>query len=419
MKTSLCVATLLAATSSLFAADWPGYRGPNHDASVPNVTLGDTLAFEEIWKVPYGNGFSQIAIAGGKAYGFIQRGEDEVAVCRDGKTGKEIWAAKIDTVMHDKNGGDGPRSTPAIDGNHVYIYGTHNKLACLDLATGKEVWQHAINSEFGDKELQWGNASSPVIVDDMVIVTGDSMKGGGKAILAFDKNTGTPAWSTTGNRATHATPTVATILGKIQVICFLQSGLVSVDPKTGDTLWTFQHPYKTSTAASPVVGGKNGDIVYCSAGYQVGAAACRISKDGDKWTAEKLWRTEKQNCNHWSTPVYRDGYIYGLFGQNGTPASDGGDLACVDIETGAVKWAKHGIGSQGALILVGDKLLIQTPRGDLLMAAASPDGFKQLGRQNILQGKNWTAPAFANGYLFVRNTAEGEAPAQAACLKLN
>ena len=396
----------------LAAADWPNYRGPGTDATVPTASVPDHLLLTPVWKVATGNSFGQVAVVADKAVVFTERGPDEFAVALDALTGKELWATRIDNSIKDNSGGDGPRSTPSINDGHVYLYSTHMKLACLDLASGKQLWKHDIVGEFGGHVPGWGSAASPVVVDDLVLVVGG---GSGKGILAFNKNIGALVWAKTSETLTHATPTVATILGTRQVICFMQSGLVAVEPATGRVLWTFAHPYKTSTAASPVVGGKNGDVVYCSAGYGVGAAACRITKTDDAWAATKLWRTEGANLSHWSTPVYHDGCIYGLFGHN-----DGnGPLACLDIETGAVKWSQKGFGTQGGLIALDGKLLIQTPAGDLVLVAASPEGFKELGRQNIFKGKNWTAPSFAGGHIYVHNTSgRGLSTPEIACLKL-
>jgi outer membrane protein assembly factor BamB len=252
------------------------------------------------------------------------------------------------------------------------------------------------------------------VIDDLVLVTGG---GTGKGISAFNKTTGELAWAKTNEAYTYATPTLTTIKGKLQVICFMESGLVSVDPKTGDVLWTFAHPKAVATAPSPVVGGKDGDIVFCTAGYNVGAAACRISNDGGKWTATKLWATPGKDLQTtWSTPVYRDGYVYGLFGH----ADNNGPLQCVDIETGKIKWTKTGYGSQGGLILSGDKLLVQTPKGELVLVAASPDSYKELDRQTVLKAKDWTAPTLANGMLFARNSSAttGGNAAEIVCFKL-
>jgi len=390
------------------AADWPRYRGPNTDGVAESVAL-DKLSLTPVWKVPIGDAFGQIAVVDKKAFVMAERGADEFCIALDTATGKEIWSTRIDKTKKDGNG-NGPRSTPAIDGKFVYVLGSFLKLYCLDIETGKEVWKHDLVAENGARVLNWASASSPLVVDELVLVTGG---GAGKGISAYKKDTGALAWAKTNEAYTYATPTLATIKGKRQAICFMESGLVSVDPKTGDVLWTFAHPKSTATAASPVVGGKDGDIVYCSAGYNVGAAACQVSETGGKWTAKPLWRTANANMNLWSTPVYKDGYIYGLFAHN----DPNGPLACVDIATGAVKWTKPGFGSQGGLILTGDKLLVQTPKGDIVLVSASSDAFKELGRVAVLKAKDWTAPTLANGMVYARNSTGGAAT-EIVCLKL-
>lgn len=391
------------------AADWPRYRGPNTDGVAEDAKL-EKLALTPVWKNPIGDSFGQIAVVGSKVFLMAERAPDEYCICLEAATGKEIWATRIDKTIKDGNG-NGPRSTPAIDGKHVYALGTYLKLFCLDLDTGKEVWKHDLVAEAGAKPLQWGSASSPLVIADLVLVTGG---GAGKGISAYKRDTGALAWAKTNEAYTYASPTLATLKGKLQAICFMQSGLVSVDPKTGDVLWTFAHPKALATAASPVVGGQDGDIVYCSAGYNVGAAACQVSNDGGKWTAKELWRTKGQNMNLWSTPVYRDGCIYGLFNHN----DNAGPLACVDIATGKVNWSQKGFGSQGGLVLVGDKLLVQTPKGDLVLVPAVSDGFKELGRVSVLKTKDWTAPTLANGMVYVRSSSADGNAGEIACFKL-
>lgn len=405
VASSLLVALLAA---SAVGADWPNYRGPGHDGVAEAVALNQ-LALTPGWKVGVGDSFGQIAVAGGKIFLTAERGADEFCLALDGSTGKEAWNTRMDKTIKDGNG-NGPRSTPTIEGSRVFVLSTYLKLMCLEAATGKEVWKRDLMAEQGGTALRWGSASSPVVVEDLVLVTGG---GAGKGISAFNKETGAPVWAKTDEKYTYATPTLATIKGKLQAICFMESGLVSIDPKTGDVLWTFAHPKAVATAASPVVGGKEGDIVYCSAGYNIGAAACRITKEGEKWNAQPLWRTERQSQQTWSTPVHRDGFIYGLYGHN----DNNGPLACLDIETGQIKWSQRGFGSQGGLVLVGDKLLIQT-KGDLVLAPASPEGFKELGRVSVLKAKNWTAPTLANGQVFLRNSSAPGTPAELACLKL-
>jgi len=411
---ALSAIVLSLAASLAPAADWPRYRGPNTDGIAETVPL-DKLALTQVWKVPVGDSFGQIAVVGAKCFLMAERGNDEYCVSLDAATGKELWATRIDKTIKDGNG-NGPRGTPAIDGQRVYAFGTYLKLFCLDLDTGKALWSHDLMAEQGGKNLQWGSASSALVINDLVLVTGG---GAGKGILAYKKDAGELAWAKTSEAYTHATPTLATIKGKLQAVCLMKSGLVSVDPASGDVLWKLPIQRAASAGAicaSPVVGGKNGDVVYFSIGYSVGAGACRITKDGDNWTATQLWMTPVKNQTTWSTAVHKDGYIYGLFNHNDA----NGPLACLDIETGTVKWSQAGFGSQGGLVLSGDKLLIQTPKGDLVVAPASPDAFKEIARTNILKAKDWTAPTLANGLIYARNSSAttGGGTAEAACFKL-
>ena len=188
-------------------------------------------------------------------------------------------------------------------------------------------------------------------------------------------------------------------------IFFLQSGLLSVEPKTGKELWRYAFNYSTSTASSPVVAG---DIVYCSAGYGIGAGAAKIAKSGDQWTATEIYRLRgnKPLANHWSTPVLFGGNLYGMFQFK---EYGKGPVKCVDIKDGSVKWEKEGFGA-GQVILAGDKVLALSDAGEIVLIDPQPAAYKELARAKVIEGKCWTTPVLANGRIYVRSTKE------AACL---
>jgi outer membrane protein assembly factor BamB len=185
----------------------------------------------------------------------------------------------------------------------------------------------------------------------------------------------------------------------------VQSGLVALDAASGAELWRADYPYKTSSAASPVV---HGELVYCSAGYGVGAGAFRISKGEEGFAAELLWQKRNKLMNHWSTPVCKDGYLYGMFGFK---KFGEGPLACVELATGELKWSEAGFGP-GNVILVGETLVALGDAGQVVLVDADPDAYHERGRAQVLEGKCWSSPAFAGGRLYVRSTREG------ACLDL-
>jgi len=165
-------------------------------------------------------------------------------------------------------------------------------------------------------------------------------------------------------------------------------------------------PYKVSTAASPVAGG---DIVYCSAGYGVGAGAVKISKEGDAFKATEIYRMPGNQplANHWSTPVLKDGHLFGMFQFK---EYGKGPVKCVELATGAVKWTQEGFGP-GHVILMGDEVVALSDTGELVRFSAAPGAYKELSRQKVLDGKCWTTPTVSGGRIFVRSTKE------AACLE--
>lgn len=402
MKTKLPL-LLLSAVSAL-AAEWPQYRGPRLDGSTTEKIL---MAWpkdgpEVLWKAPLGASFGSFAVSGDRAFCFIQRavgGEDkEVAIALDAKSGKELWAVTLGKATYDKQGGDGPRSTPTVDGQRVYILGAYQILTCLDTADGKIVWQQDLVKEFGGKIIKWNNAASPILEGDLIFVNAG---GAGQALLAFDKTSGKVVWKGEDDMPTHSSPVPTTIHGVRQIIFFTQKGLVSVAPQTGKVLWRQPYKFDVSTAASPIV---SDDIVYCSAAYNVGAGAFRIAKDGEKFSATPLWRQEGKLMNHWTTPVCKDGYLYGLYGHG--KASDA-PLKCVEIATGKEMWSKPGFGGGGATVLVGGNVLVQSDRGPLVLVEASPKEYREIARAQIYGGQCWTMPVVSGGKIYARNTKEG------------
>ncbi len=395
---------VLVCATPLFAAEWIQYRGPAHDGSSPEriSKKWPNEGPRVIWKAPLGDSFGSFAVAGGKAFCFIQRptdGQDkEVAIALDASSGKELWAVPLGEPTYDKQGGDGPRSTPTVDGNSVYFLGAHLKLSCLDTATGKIKWQRDLVKEFGGKVIQWKSAASPVLDGNLIFVNAG---GAGQAFLAFDKTDGKVVWKSGDETPTHASPTPATILGVRQIIFFSVSGLVSLEAASGKELWRYPFRFSISTASSPIV---YNDMVYCSAGYGVGAGACRISKNGNNFKATELWRHENDLMNHWTTPVCKDGYLYGIYGFKDFGKAP---LKCVEISTGKEVWSQPGFGSGGGTILVGDCVLAQSDRGPLVLIEATPKGYNELSRAQIYAGKCWTMPVVSNGKIFARNTKEG------------
>lgn len=415
MNTRLILFFAFSTSLSIFSADWPGYRGPSHDGkSSEKIGSWPSNGPKPLWKIPTPNGFSSFAVSGRQAFTLVSREVDgvqrEVLIAFDVGSGKELWSAAFTPAKygHDggnagagqNKGGDGPRSTPSVDGDRVYVLTSDLLLACFDTAKGTEIWKRDIIREHKGQNITWKNAASPVIDGDLVFVAGG---GSEEALLGINKNNGQVAWKAESDKMTHATPVPATIHGVRQIIFFTQKGLVSVRPDSGAVLWRHNYRFNVSTAASPVVAD---DIVYCSAGYGVGAAAIQLTKSGESFTAKELWRTPGDGlANHWSTPVYKDGHLYGMFQfkEYGT-----GPVKCVDIRTGKEKWSEGGFGP-GNVILVNNQLVALTDAGEVVQIDANPAAYKETARFKAITGKCWSTPALADGKLYVRSTTEGAA----------
>ena len=409
--------TLAIAAACYFscaASDWPQYRGPNHNGiSTETMPTWPKGGLRPLWKAPTPNGFSSFVVADGRAFTLISKDVEgaprEVLLALDSDTGKELWSVPVgiakydnggDSGTRDNSGGDGPRSTPAIDGNRVYVISGDLVLSTFDVANGKKIWSKDIVREFNGHNISWKNAASPLIDGDLIFLAGG---GEGQALLGIHKTDGKVAWKTESDKMTHASPILATILGVKQVIFFTQKGLVALKPDSGELLWRHPFRFNVSTAASPVV---ENDIIYCSAGYGVGSTAIQLSRNGENFAAKELWRvTGDKIANHWSTPVVKDGYLYGMFQfkQYGD-----GPVKCIDLKTGKEQWSQPGFGP-GNLILVDGKLVALSDRGELILIDPSPEKYQELARFQAITGKCWSTPAFSNGRIYVRSTREGGA----------
>ena len=395
------------------AADWSHIMGPRYDRKTTEQVEPKSISgqLRRVWEISADGGFSSFVTGNGKAYTVVPTEVGgkmrETAMAVDRKTGKKLWSTPLgeggyrsggERGAPGNEGADGPRATPVFANNRVFIFGGHFDLYALDSETGRIVWQHDLIKEFGGKEIVWSNAATPLLVGDRVLVAGG---GRNQTYLAFNASNGEVAWKSGTDRPTHSTPVLATIHGKEQAIFLMERGLVSLDPANGSELWHFPFPYRTSTAASPVVWG---DIVNCAAAYGVGGAACQVKRAGDTWETAELWRTPGNDvAAHWTTAIVHDGYLYGLYGHRDFGKNA---MKCVDIRTGKILWEKPGFGPS-QLIMAGNRLVATTDFGELVLVEPSPSAFREVARRKLIEGKVWASPAVSDGQLLLRSTSKG------------
>ncbi|MCC6235530.1 MAG: PQQ-like beta-propeller repeat protein [Verrucomicrobiales bacterium] len=404
---ALAWAVLTCSSPTATAESWTHYRGPTHDGiyAAPIRTDWNAQPPRRLWRIPMGPALSSLSIAGGRVFTQARRnvsGEPrEFTVALDTATGRELWAVNLDVADYPDGGvgsDDGPRSTPVIDGDRVYVFTSYLRLVCLEAASGREVWRRDFRAELGANVIDWQNAASPLVLGDLIFINANTSP---DRITAVRKSDGTTAWRDHDERMTQSTPVYATIAGVPQVVFFTQAGLLAVKPEDGTALWRFPFSFSTSTAASPVVAS---NLVYCSAAYGVGAGAARITPSGNGLAAAQAWKSRNANMNHWSTPVHHQGFLYGVYGQSSL------SLRCVNAATGAELWREPSVdGSEvgyGSILKVQDLLLVQTESGRLALGAPNTNGFTVLASFQGAEGKCWNTPALSDGILYARSTSE-------------
>ena len=411
------VLILILIPFSTLLANWPQYHGPLFDKSTTNLISPNSAGLLNAplsWTASTPLGFSSFSTNANSGFTLVaEEDEDgllrELCICLDLLTGERLWETWLGVANYghsggnagtpDNSGGDGPRSTPTISKGQVFVYDSSMILYCLSAKSGKTIWQVDVIQEYNGKNITWKNASSPLVVNDLVIVIGGGPK---ESMLGFDRVSGKLRWKTGSETATHATPAYASIHGQKQVIFLCRSGLVSLNPKNGEELWRQKFSYKVSSAASPVVAG---EYVFCSAGYGVGAGLFKISKKNQLFSREQIWRKRNELMVHWSTPLFFEGNLYGIFGFKEYGKAP---LQCVDLISGKIRWSQPGFGP-GNLIRSGNKLLVLSDDGELVIAGANPKKYIELERKKILSGKCWSTPILGNNILLARSTQEAVA----------
>ena len=390
--------------------DYPQFLGPHRNGTVQGIKLARDWSERPpqlLWRQPIGAGWSAFAVVGSSAITQEQRGEYEMVVCYDLKSGQERWSHSDRDRYEVIPAGVGPRATPTIVGDRVYTLGATGILNCLDLGTGERIWSEDILYDNDAKLASWGMSGSPLVLDDLVVVSAGGKDG--KSLVAYHKDTGERVWRGGSSPAEYSSPLITTLAGVPQILIFNYGSVAAHDPNSGEVLWQHPWPSGTQCVSQPVP--LPDDHLFVSSAYGIGCKLFQIAHDADnQLKATLVWETPRLKAK-FTNVVHRDGYIYGL---------DDGVLVCLDLADGQRKW-KRGRYGHGQIILVDDPdeirnqndlLLVSAESGDILLVEVNPNESKELARFPALASKTWNNPALAGQYLLVRNDRE------AACYKL-
>src|SRR4030095_9006777 len=296
-KTMMIVAVVVFSLSEVAAqsADWPQWRGPNRDGISKDTGLlkqGPENGPPLIWKITgAGNGYSSLAIAGGRLFTMGVRGGREYVLAFDVATGKEIWATPNGSVFNNDRG-DGPRGTPTVDGNRLFALGGNGDLSCIETEAGRVVWTLNILQKFGGSNPKWGISESPLVIGEKVLVNAG---GPNASLVALNKKDGSVIWKAESDSAGYSSAMPVQVGRTTQIVFFTDRRAVGVDLKDGHFLWSYPRASnKTANVATPVV---KGNRVFLSSDYGTGAGLVEIKDDG---SAQEVYFTKAMR-NHHST----------------------------------------------------------------------------------------------------------------------
>lgn len=384
--------------------EWPQFLGPQR-----NGLSGETGLLEawpddgpkEVWRVPGGVGMSGLAISRGRVLTMVQRDGQQWLVALNALTGESIWKAPIADAYRNPMG-DGPRATPAISGDRVFVFSGEGRLTAINFNDGKPLWSHDPLTELSGKEAEYGMASSPLVVGDHVIVTPGTPKG---TLVAYDTKTGKQLWTAGKDSAGYSSPTLLDVGGRSQIVSYTGRSALGVVPKTGEVLWRypFETNYDCNIATPLAIKGQ----LFLSAGENHGSVLLDLKPkaNGEKIELTEVWQSFGPKSvlrSEWQTPLLLDGFLYGMDNVGG--AGPVTHLTCVNATTGERAWQVLRFG-KGNLIAADGKLFMTTMAGELVVARASSKKYDELGRVTVLETTRQT-PALSNGRLYLRDGRE-------------
>jgi outer membrane protein assembly factor BamB len=395
---------LLACVCAPIAADWPQWRGA--DRTDVSGETGLVAAFRRgspplFWtNKDAGLGYAGPAVVGDRLFTMGAFGQEERVYALDVHTGKQRWQAPIGPLLTN-HWGDGPRGTPTVDGDLLYALGGQGNLVCVETATGKPRWRVSLPDDLGGTLPNWGYTESPLVDGDRLVCTPGGARG---TLAALDKKTGKVLWRSKGltDGAAYSSAVVAEVGGVRHYVQMTPQGVVGVAADDGRLLWRSEiGANSTAVIPTPIF---HDNCVLVTSGYGSGCGLVKLTPDGQGGVAASQLYANKNMVNQHGGVVRVGEHLYGY--------SDNGGWECLNFKTGDVVWSERRKLGKGSLTCADAHLFCYNQDdGTLAVIAASPAGWKEVGRFKIPQessrrspsGGVWTHPVVANGRLYLRD----------------
>jgi len=382
---------------------WSQWGGPAGDNLSPETGLlkewpdgGPRL----LWTASgCGKGYSTVSIADGMIYTSGKVGEETIVLAfdLDGRlqwkaTNGASWSAPAN--MRWATEYDGARATPTVSDGLVYHLNETGRLAAFDAKTGKEAWSHNILDTFDAELPKYGYAESVLIDGNNLICYPGGTKG---YMVALEKKTGEIVWANRdiGDPAAYCSARVVEVAGVRQVLTMTAQAVIGVRAETGELLWRHEHTNRTRVnAVTPV---RQGGHVYATTGYGKGGVLLKLSKDGGRFRAEKVWENELLDSQHGGV-VLLDGHLFGSgHNQRG--------WFSLEFATGRELYRDKGVG-QGSLTYADGMLYCLGETGTMALVPATPAAYKVVSQFQVPmggEGRYWAHPVVYGGRLYLRH----------------
>jgi outer membrane protein assembly factor BamB len=382
----------------LSAADWPQWRGPNRDGITRDFSAPSNwpASLKEDWRITVGEGHSSPVAAEDRVYLLTRQEEDEVVLCLDSASGKEIWKASYPaayTMNPAATGhGKGPKSTPVLSGAKLFTFGINGVLSCFDTKTGNVKWRREFSKEYPSTSPLYGTAMSPIIVNDACIAhVGGHNKGG---LAAFDLEAGSTRWIYQGDGPAYSSPVFATLAGVPQLVTYTQNDVIGVSPATGKLLWKVvaKRAYDTNSV-TPLV---YKDLVIFSLDGK-GIGAFRLAKQGENLVPQEVWRNPAVESDM-NTPVLQGNRLIGFSYRKK------GQFFCLDADTGKTVWEGPGRSGENAAILnAGGFFFLLTDEAKLIVLKADARSYTPLKEYQVASSPTWAHPLLLGNRILIKD----------------
>lgn len=260
------------------------------------------------------------------------------------------------------------------------------------MATGKLVWQKDFTTEYAKTSPDFGTAMSPLVDRGLLVVhVGTSGQG---ALVALDAGSGEVRWRWSGDGPGYASPIAVDLAGTRQIVTQSQSKIVSVAADTGALLWSL--PFATPHVQNIVTPVAFKDLLLFS-GLDNGVMAVRPVRQGDRWTAEPVWKNTDVGM-YMNSPVLAGNLVFGLSHKRR------GQFFCLDAASGKTLWTDEGgRGDNAAMLLAGGFVVSLTSDADLIVSAASASGLDAVRTYKVADSQTWAHPVLVRGGVLIKD----------------